>query len=60
MPEKPYSMKGEVIRLIAQGNPSQRLKTVEFDSMGGVKRVEWYDEDQSSAIENQERSRGAT
>jgi hypothetical protein len=37
-------MKGELIRLIAEGNPKGRLKAIEFDQYGGVSRIEWHDD----------------
>ena len=44
MAEQPYTRKGEVVAAIVAGNPTGRLKAVEFDSFGAVRRVEWHDD----------------
>lgn len=40
----PVTLKGRVIAEIVAGNPGGRLKAVEYDSFGGIKRIEWHDD----------------
>lgn len=38
------TLKGAVIAEIVAANPNGRLKSVEYDSFGGIKRIEWHDD----------------
>lgn len=42
--EPRVTLRGAVIREIVAANPEGRLKAVEYDSFGGVRRVEWHDD----------------
>jgi hypothetical protein len=38
------TIKGKVIAEIVAANPTGRLKEIEYDHFGAVKRIEWHDD----------------
>jgi hypothetical protein len=38
------TVKGQVLAEIIKANPRGRLKVVEYDSYGGIRRIEWHED----------------
>lgn len=47
------TLKAAVIAEIIAANPGGRLKAVEYDSFGAIKRIEWYDSSEEATCPNE-------
>jgi hypothetical protein len=54
MSEKPYTTKGEIMRLIAEAVPGQKIKRIKFNNYGGVDEVEWYEAPPDPKVQSDE------